>query len=210
MEISDVFAVLNVFGLFVFAVSGALTAIRKQLDFLSVLIIAFFTGVGGGTIRDVMLGISPVWWVNDQTAVLICIFGAIVASVTHQRLWSRQKALIWADAAGLSVFSVLGAQSALEAGAPTIVAIFMGAVTATFGGIIRDVLLGQPSLILKQEVYATAALGGATVFVVLNEVGFSMDLAAIAAALLTLAIRGGAIIFGYSLPKLGNDVKRDP
>jgi uncharacterized membrane protein YeiH len=86
----------------------------------------------------------------------------------------------------------------------------MGAVTATFGGIIRDVLLGQPSLILKQEVYATAALGGATVFVVLNEVGFSMDLAAIVAALLTLAIRGGAIIFGYSLPKLGSDVKRDP
>ena len=210
MDISDVFAVLNVFGLFVFAISGALTAIRKQLDFLSVLIIAFFTGVGGGTIRDVMLGTSPVWWVNDQTAVLVCIGGAIIACVTHQLLWSRQKALIWADAAGLSVFSVLGAQSALDAGAPTIVAIFMGGVTATFGGIIRDVLLGQPSLILKQEVYATAALGGATVFVLLVEVGFSMDLAAMLAALLTFAIRGGAILFGYSLPKLGSNINPDP
>ncbi|MFN3214144.1 MAG: trimeric intracellular cation channel family protein [Henriciella sp.] len=210
MEIWDVFAVLNVFGLFVFAISGALTAIRNQLDFLSVLIIAFFTGVGGGTIRDVLLGISPVWWVSDQSAVMICIAGAIVASVTHQLLWSRQKALIWADAIGLSVFSVAGAQSALDAGAPAIVAIFMGAVTATFGGIIRDVLLSQPSLILKQEVYATAALGGATVFVILSEVGLSMELAAILAALLTLAIRGGAIVFGYSLPKLGGNVKRDP
>lgn len=210
MEIWDVFAVLNVFGLFVFAISGALTAIRNQLDFLSVLIIAFFTGVGGGTIRDVLLGISPVWWVSDQSAVMICIAGAIIASVTHQLLWSRQKALIWADAIGLSVFSVAGAQSALDAGAPAIVAIFMGAVTATFGGIIRDVLLSQPSLILKQEVYATAALGGATVFVILSEVGLSMELAAILAALLTLAIRGGAIVFGYSLPKLGGNVKQDP
>ncbi|MEO1019071.1 MAG: TRIC cation channel family protein, partial [Pseudomonadota bacterium] len=111
---------------------------------------------------------------------------------------------------GLSVFSVLGAQSALLAGAPSIVAIFMGAVTATFGGIIRDVLLSQPSLILKQEVYATAALGGATVFVILGKAGLSMDLAAILAALLTLAIRGGAILFGYSLPKLGSRTKREP
>ncbi|MEO1019646.1 MAG: TRIC cation channel family protein, partial [Pseudomonadota bacterium] len=143
MDVSDAFAALNAFGLFVFAISGALTAIRNQLDFLSVLIIAFFTGVGGGTVRDVLLGISPVWWVGDQAAVVICIVGAVVASVTHQLLWSRQKALIWADAIGLSVFSVLGAQSALLAGAPSIVAIFMGAVTATFGGIIRDVLLSQ-------------------------------------------------------------------
>lgn len=209
MELSSVFAVLNAIGLFVFAISGALTAIRQRLDFLSVLIVAFFTGVGGGTIRDVMLGTFPVWWVNDETAVGICILGAVVASFTHRFLWSRQKALIWADAAGLSVFAILGAQSALGAGAPAIVAVFMGGVTATFGGIIRDVLLNQPSLILKQEIYATAALGGAAVYVGLIEVGVSMDVAAIAASLLTFAIRGSAIVFGVSLPKLGGEIKRD-
>jgi uncharacterized membrane protein YeiH len=210
MEVSSVFNVLNAVGLFVFAISGALTAIRQRLDFLSVLIIAFFTGVGGGTIRDVMLGTFPVWWVNDEAAVGICILGAVVACFAHRLLWSRQKALIWADAAGLSVFAILGAQSALAVGAPAIVAIFMGGVTATFGGIIRDVLLNQPSLILKQEIYATAALGGAAVFVGLVEIGVSMDIAAIIASLLTFTIRGSAILFGVSLPKLGRDVKPAP
>lgn len=203
MDVATVFASLNAIGLFVFAISGALTAIRRELDFLSVLIIAFFTGVGGGTIRDVMLGTFPVWWVEDRSAVAICVLGAVVASLTHRLLWSRQKALIWADAAGLSVFAVLGAQSALAAGAPGVVAVFMGAVTATFGGIIRDVLLNQPSLILKQEVYATAALGGAGVYVVLSGLGVGLDVAAIAAALLTFMIRGSAILFEISLPKLG-------
>lgn len=210
MEVSAVFEALNAIGLFVFAISGALTAIRKQLDFLSVLIIALFTGVGGGTIRDVMLGTFPVWWVNDQAALGICIFGAVLASFTHRFLWSRQKALIWADAAGLSVFAILGAQSALSAGAPALVAVFMGAVTATFGGIIRDVLLNQPSLILKQDVYATAALGGAGVYVALTSFGASIDVAAILASLLTFAIRGGAIVFGYALPKLGKDAQPGP
>lgn len=203
MDVSNVFAALNAIGLFVFAISGALTAIRRELDFLSVLIIAFFTGVGGGTIRDVMLGTFPVWWVADQSAIGICVLGAVVASLTHRLLWSRQKALIWADAAGLSVFAVLGAQAALAAGAPAVVAVFMGAVTATFGGIIRDVLLNQPSLILKQEVYATAALGGAGVYVLLTGVGVGLDVAAIVAAVLAFAIRGSAILFGFSLPKLG-------
>ena len=210
MEVSSVFSVLNAVGLFVFAISGALTAIRKRLDFLSVLIIAFFTGVGGGTIRDVMLGTFPVWWINDETAVGICVLGAVVACFAHRILGSRQKALIWADAAGLSVFAILGAQSALAVGAPAIVAIFMGGVTATFGGIIRDVLLNQPSLILKQEIYATAALGGAALYVGLAELGVSIDIAAITAALLTFAIRGSAILFGFSLPKLGDDIAQNP
>lgn len=203
MDPITVFAALNTIGLFVFAVSGALTALRQNLDLLSVIIIAFFTGVGGGTIRDVILGSFPVWWVKDISAIGICIAGALAATLSQQFLVSREKALIWADAAGLAVFSVLGAQAALLADAPAIVAIFMGGVTATFGGVIRDVLLGQPSLILKQDIYATAALGGAAIYVAGDSIGISHEVIAIVAAILSFSVRASAIIFKISLPKLG-------
>ena len=203
MDTGSVFEILNAIGLFVFAVSGALTALRNNLDILGVIIIAFFTGVGGGTIRDVILGSFPVWWVGAPSAVAICVCGAIVATLAQPIVTSRLKALIWADAAGLAVFAILGAQAALAVEAPIIVAIFMGAVTATFGGIIRDVLLGEPSLILKQEIYATAALAGAAIYVGLIALGLPDEGAAIAATLLTFMFRGAAILFDISLPKLG-------
>ena len=135
------------------------------MDVFGVAMIAFVTGVGGGTIRDVLLGSFPVWWIAAPYAVVICIAGAVVATLAQPFIDSRLKALIWADAMGLAVFSVLGAQSALAAEAPAIIAIFMGAVTATFGGVVRDVLLNEPPLILKQDIYATAALIGAAVYV---------------------------------------------
>jgi uncharacterized membrane protein YeiH len=152
MDTESVFAALNIFGLFVFAVSGALTALRNDLDILSVVMTAFVTGVGGGTIRDVLLGEFPVWWIRDTTAVTICLAGAFAGMVAQPIFVSRLKALIWADALGLAVFSILGTQAALAADAPLLIAIFMGAVSATFGGLIRDVLLNEPSLFLKSNV----------------------------------------------------------
>ncbi len=195
MDPFEVFSVLTAIGLFVFAVSGALTALRNDMDYFGVALIAFVTGVGGGTIRDVLLGSFPVWWIAAPSAVWICLAGAVVATAAQPIINSRLKALIWADAVGLSVFAVLGAQAALAADAPIIIAIFMGAVTATFGGVVRDVLLNEPPLILKQEIYATAALIGAGVFVGLLEVGAPPGVAAVIAALSTFTIRGAAILF---------------
>lgn len=203
MEPESVFSILNAIGLFVFAISGAPSALRKNLDILAVVMIAFFTGAGGGTIRDVTLGTFPVWWVEDLSAIGICVFGAFVAALAQPMLTSRRKALIWADAAGLSVFAVLGAEAALTAGAPFIVAIFMGVVTATFGGIIRDLILGEPSLIMKQEIYATAALIGAAIYVGLTMLEVPYVFSAPVAAIITFAARGVAIVFGLSMPKLG-------
>jgi uncharacterized membrane protein YeiH len=203
MEQAEIFAALNVFGLFVFAVSGALTALRNDLDIFGVAMIAFVTGVGGGTIRDVLIGAFPVWWIRDPSAVLICLAGAAAATLAQPVFASRLKALIWADALGLSVFAVLGAQAALTAQAPAVIAVFMGAVSATFGGVVRDVLLNEPPLILKQDIYATAALIGAAFYVGLLAIGVSTAIAAPAAAAATFAIRTAAIVFNIPSPKFG-------
>lgn len=203
MDTETVFAALNIFGLFVFAVSGALTALRNDLDILSVIMTAFVTGVGGGTIRDVLLGEFPVWWIKDTTAVTICLAGAFAAMVAQPIFTSRLKALIWADALGLAVFSILGTQAALAANAPLLIAIFMGAVSATFGGLIRDVLLNEPSLFIKQDIYVTAALAGGGAYVGLLQLGLSSAVAAPVAAIAAFLIRAAAIVFNISVPKIG-------
>jgi uncharacterized membrane protein YeiH len=201
MDTTQVFDALNILGLFVFAISGALTALRNDMDLFGVAMIAFVTGVGGGTIRDVLLGVFPVWWIAAPSAVLICLVGALVATLAQPIIDSRLKALIWADAVGLSVFAILGAQAALVAGAPAVIAIFMGAVTATFGGVVRDILLNEPPLILKQDIYATAALAGAGIYVGLSALGIAAGLAAPVAALATFIIRAAAILFDIPSPK---------
>ncbi len=209
METAHIFAALNIIGLFVFAISGALTALRNDMDVFGVAMIAFVTGVGGGTIRDVLLGSFPVWWIAAPSAVLICLAGAVTAILAQPLIDSRLKALIWADAMGLAVFSVLGAQAALAAEAPAVIAIFMGAVTATFGGVVRDVLLNEPPLILKQDIYATAALIGAAVYIGLLSLGLGESPAAVIAALATFAIRAAAIIFNIPSPKFARPRKNE-
>ncbi len=209
METAHIFAALNVIGLFVFAISGALTALRNDMDVFGVAMIAFVTGVGGGTIRDVLLGSFPVWWIATPSAVLICLAGAVTAILAQPLIDSRLKALIWADAMGLAVFSVLGAQAALALNAPALIAIFMGAVTATFGGVVRDVLLNEPPLILKQDIYATAALIGAAVYVGLLALGLGESPAAVIAALATFAIRAAAIIFNIPSPRFARPRKNE-
>lgn len=203
MDAAAILAALSGVGLFVFAVSGALTALRNDLDIFGVAMIAFVTGVGGGTIRDILLGDVPVWWIREPSAVLICLAGAAAATFTQPILTSRLKALIWADAVGLSVFAILGADAALASGAPALIAIFMGAVTATFGGIARDVLLNEPPLILKQDIYATAALIGGAVYVGLIGIGAASAIAAPLATGVTFAIRAAAIVFDIPSPKFG-------
>lgn len=209
MDTAQVFSALNIIGLFVFAISGALTALRNDMDIFGVAMIAFVTGVGGGTIRDVLLGSFPVWWIAAPSAVFICLAGAAAATLAQPLIDSRLKALIWADAVGLAVFSVLGAQAALAADAPAVIAIFMGAVTATFGGVVRDVLLNEPPLILKQDIYATAALIGAGVYVGLLALGLGGSPAAVVAALTTFGIRAAAIVFDIPSPKFARARKSE-
>ena len=155
---STMIYVLDLIGVAVFAVSGALTASRKQMDIIGFALIATVTGIGGGTIRDLVLDRGAVFWVRQPEYLWLCSGVALLVFFVAHRLESRRfRWLIWADAMGLALFAVIGASVANNLGAPPAVAVLMGVMSASFGGIIRDVLCAEIPLILRREIYITAA-----------------------------------------------------
>lgn len=191
---------LDFLGTAVFAVTGALVASRKQMDITGFMLLAVVTGVGGGSLRDTMLGQLPVFWVQSPVYLGICIAVAALVFFLAHIPESRYRALLWLDAAGLAVFCVVGAEKALNAGAGPFIAIAMGVATGTLGGVIRDVLGGEVPLILRKEIYVTAALAGAAVFVGLGALGLDGPLAACAGFAVCFVIRALALHYGWSLP----------
>jgi uncharacterized membrane protein YeiH len=193
--------VLDWFGICVFAVTGALVASRKEMDIVGFALLGSVTGIGGGTVRDVLLGVEPVFWVKQPAYLVTCIAVSSVMFFLAHIPQSRERLLLWFDAAGLSLFSVTGTVSALAAGAGPVIAIAMGVATATFGGIIRDILGGESPVILKQEIYITAALLGAVAFVSLDRMGLAPDTSAGLAFLAAFALRAAALYWNLSLPR---------
>ncbi|MGO4439869.1 trimeric intracellular cation channel family protein [Rhizobium sp. RAF56] len=193
-------AFLDYAGVAVFAATGALSASRKQLDLVGFLFLAAATGIGGGTVRDLVLGNIPVFWVVNPTYILVCAaIGAVVFFTSHL-VESRYRLLIWLDAVGLSAYCVMGAAKGMAAtGSPT-VAIVMGAMTATFGGVLRDLLASEPSVLLRPEIYVTAAIIGASVFTAASASGLPLPLASALGVIAAFAVRGGALFFGWTLP----------
>lgn len=198
--VQQLFLILNWFGICVFAVTGALVASRKEMDVVGFALLGSVTGIGGGTIRDVLLG-EPVFWVKEPAYLVTCVVVAVITFFIAHIPQSRERILLWFDAVGLALFSVTGADSALAHGASPTIAIAMGVATATFGGIIRDILGGESPIILKQEIYITAALLGSAVFVLLHGIGFSRDLSAGTALLAAFALRATALHWNLSLPR---------
>lgn len=192
--------VLDYFGLVVFAISGCMIAAEKRLDMVGFAFFAITTGVGGGTFRDVVLGRLPVFWVQDPTPMILCGIVATGCYFVVHRIRNYQTALVWADAIGLATFSVIGAQIALSMDVSWPICVVMGGATASFGGMVRDVLAQRPSIILQQEVYITAALVGAASYLLLLSLGLSMNLAAPIAIVSAFIVRGTAIIFNLRLP----------
>ncbi|WP_299656134.1 trimeric intracellular cation channel family protein [uncultured Jannaschia sp.] len=198
----DVFmSLLDWFGVVVFAITGALVASRKEMDLTGFALLGTVTGIGGGTIRDLLLGIRPIFWVEDPRYVLFCVAVSALVFLTTPAITARRRLLLWFDAVGLALFAVTGAERALEAGTGAVVAVLMGMITATFGGIIRDVLGNESPAILSREVYATAALVGAAAFAMLMAVGVDREAAVIASVLAGFLVRSAALIFGWSLPR---------
>lgn len=190
----------GMFGIIVFAISGALDAARKELDILGFLLIGSIVGLGGGTIRDLLLGVTPVTWVVEPVYVATCLIAATATYFAVPFIASRKKALVWMDAIGVSTFSVTGTQFALAQDAPPLIAVCMGVMTATFGGIIRDVLC-QFSLVLSgRELYVTASLAGATVYLTLMLAGINPNLAMTLGFSIAMILRSGAILKGWKLP----------
>jgi len=193
----------------VFAVSGALVASRKGLDVMGFMWLAVITGVGGGTVRDLILNV-PVFWVQQPVHVSACLVTAVVMHFVAPLVESRYKTLLWFDAFGLALVTVAGTAKALDVAAPALVAIAMGAVTGTVGGIIRDTLGHEPSVLLRHEIYVTASVLGACTYVGLNGLGLDRLAAMIAGFLVTFSVRGLAIRFGWSLPVFRKSTNREP
>jgi uncharacterized membrane protein YeiH len=183
----------------VFAVSGSLVASRQRLDLMAFMWFAVITGVGGGTVRDLILGV-PVFWVGNPAYVAACLVTAAAMHFLAPLVESRYRTLLWFDAFGLALVTVAGTVKASDVGAPALVAIAMGAVTGIVGGIIRDTLGHVPSVLLAQEIYVTASVLGACSYVGLNSAGVGRPTAMVAAFLVTFTVRGLAIRFGWSLP----------
>src|SRR5262245_355031 len=190
----------------VFAVSGALVASRKGMDVMGFIWFAVITGVGGGTVRDLILNV-PVFWVQNPAYVSVCLVTAVVMQFVAPRVESRFRTLLWFDAFGLALVTVAGTVKASDVGAPALVAIAMGAVTGCVGGIIRDTLGHVPSVLLGHEIYVTASVLGACAYVGLTGLGIGGVVAMITAFLVTFSVRGLAIRYGWSLPGFRESTK---
>ena len=189
---------LDYLGVFLFAASGALAAADRKHDIITFAFFAAVTGIGGGTLRDLLIG-APVFWVKDAGYVMACAAATLAVWFFGGRL-ARLHALLWLDAAGLAAYCVIGAAKALAFGVTPLVAIVMGVLTACFGGVIRDVLAGEPSILLRREIYATAALGGATVFAAAHAIALAEPVALGLGMTTAFLIRAGALVFGWTLP----------
>jgi uncharacterized membrane protein YeiH len=192
----------------VFAVSGALVASRRGLDLMGFIWLAVITGVGGGTVRDLILDV-PVFWVQSPVYVLACLLTAVVMHFAAPLVESRYKTLLWFDAFGLALVTVAGTVKSLDAGAPAVAAVAMGVVTGSLGGIIRDTLGHVPSVILSHEIYVTASIAGACAYIALDAVGAGRTPAMVAGFVATAGVRGAAITFGWALPVFRGSVTRE-
>jgi len=190
----------------VFAVSGALVASRKRLDVIGFMWFAVTTGVGGGTVRDLILDV-PVFWVHDPVYVAACLVTAVLMHFVAPLVESRYKTLLWFDAFGLALVTVAGTAKASDVGALALVAVAMGAVTGIVGGIIRDTLGHVPSVLLGHEIYVTASVLGACTYVGLHGLGVGRFPAMFVGFLVTFTVRGLAIKFGWSLPVFRQSTK---
>ena len=189
---------LDLFGIAVFATSGALAAAQRAQTFVTAAFFALVTGVGGGSVRDLLIG-APVFWTHDPGVAAVCLGAAAAIWVTPQHWWHGQ-ALDWLDAAGLAAYAVFGAAKALDYGIPPVPAALMGIVTACVGGIIRDVLAGEPSILMRPELYVTAAALAAGLYVGLVALGVDAFAAAGLAATAGFALRAAAIRWKLRLP----------
>ena len=191
-------AVLDYAAVAVFGATGALAAARRKHDIVTFGFFAAVTGVGGGTLRDLLIG-APVFWVQRPGYILVCLAAAGAVWMFGGRGW-RFRALLWLDALGMAAYAVFGAAKALSAGAPPISAVVMGVLTAAFGGIIRDVLAEEPSILLSREIYITAALLGAAVFVTLTVLRVAFWPAGLVGVAAAFGLRAAALTLGWSMP----------
>ncbi len=202
---------IDILGLVAFAASGALTAMQKRLDIFGVIIIAFVTAIGGGTIRDLLIGVQPVSWLTCLQPSLIIFATTIITIIFRKRLERLKISLFLFDTLGIGLYTILGLQKALEAGIHPALCVGLGTVSACFGGVTRDILCNEIPIIFHKEIYATACIAGGILYFLLRavpNVAIDDDFIPVASISLIIIIRMYAVIFEKTLPSIYNEDKK--
>jgi uncharacterized membrane protein YeiH len=195
---------LDLIGTAAFAASGAWAGIRRGMDLFGVMVLGLVTAIGGGTLRDLLLGDTPPFCLKNETYLYVAIGVSLATFFLHRRMDLLRHPLLYFDAVGLGIFVVIGTEKALLFGTGDLGAVLLGVMTATAGGMIRDILANQVPLILRKEVYASACLAGGLLLVGLHHVAAPRSMALLSAAGLVILVRLLAIHFNWALPKAGN------
>lgn len=198
---------INIVGSFVFAISGALTAIKKKLDPFGILIVSFITAVGGGTLRDVLLTERDVFWLFETKIIYAVLAGAIIAMTLKNKLNFFNKPLFFYDAVGLGLFTITGVQIGLDAGLDPIICVLLGTTTGVFGGVIRDVVVNKIPVVFKKEIYATASIFGGILYLILVQYEVQNPYLQIIPIISIIIIRILAVSFKISLPTIYKNTK---
>ena len=197
----DFLQVIDILGTFSFAVAGAFSAMEKRLDPFGVLVLAFVTAIGGGTLRDMMIGNLPVSWLRNETAVVVIFSAAVIAMIFDGILRKLPATLFIFDALGLGLFTIVGIEMGVAKGFSAGVCIAIGTITASFGGVIRDVLLNNVPLLFRKEIYAMASIIGGIIYMLFIKINLDDDLSKIICILIIFAIRVVAVRYKLSLPQ---------
>lgn len=193
---------IDILGTMAFAISGMLTAMNKRMDPFGVFVIAFVTAVGGGTLRDVLIGRTPVVWMQDLNYVYIIIIGFFIALIFRKKLDKLRSSLFLFDTIGLGVFTLIGIRRGLIVGLDPVICVALGTMTACFGGVIRDILCNEIPVIFRKEIYATICILGGVVFFILRSFNIPEDALYLITSCVIIAVRLMAVIFKWSLPQL--------
>ncbi len=196
---------LDILGIIAFSISGVLIALHKRMDIFGVFIIAFVTSVGGGTLRDLLLGFTPVSWMRDISFTLVILSSTIVAVVFRKHLDYLRTSLLLFDTIGIGLYTVIGIEKGIHAGLHPIICISLGTITACFGGVLRDILCNEIPVIFRKEIYATACILGGLCYFILSNLHFGNDVVFLFSCLSVIVIRLLAVKFKISLPSLYRD-----
>ena len=202
------FEFLDSIGTLVFAISGALTAIYKKLDLFGVYCIAFFTALGGGTLRDVMIGRTPVGWMHDMNYIYIITAGFFLSILFYSSLDRLRISMFLFDSIGLGVFTLIGLEKGMEYGLSPLICVILGTLTATFGGVIRDILCNEIPVLFRKEIYATLCIAGGILFFLLKNLHFQDDFISLTVVIFIISSRLIGIKYNWSLPNGNVFVKK--
>ena len=200
----DLFLVIDILGTISFAVSGVLTAMKKRLDAFGILIIAFVTAVGGGTLRDVLID-ANIAWMRNLTYLYVIIIASILAVIFRRKLSYVRRSLFLFDTIGIGLYTVLGVEKGIAAGFPPIICIALGTLSACFGGVIRDILCNEIPIIFRKEIYATACIVGGLTYFLLLQTPLSVNWVVILSGSMVITVRLLAVTFNVSLPSVYRD-----